>query len=56
MNPVLYGWLAGVSTLVSMLAFVGVIVWCYSGRRRTEYDQAARLPLEEDGDACAGGL
>ena len=48
MSQSLYGWIAGLSTLVSMLAFVGVVAWCYSRRRHADYAAAAQLPLEED--------
>jgi len=42
------GWIAAVSTIVSMLAVVGVVAWTMSGRRRADFEAAARLPLEED--------
>lgn len=28
--------------------FVGVLVWAYSGQRRRRFEEAARLPLEDD--------
>jgi cytochrome c oxidase cbb3-type subunit 4 len=43
-----FGHLSGVVTAVLMLAFIGVALWAWSGRRRTTYEAAARLPLEED--------
>jgi cytochrome c oxidase cbb3-type subunit 4 len=42
------GILRGLATVFAMLAFVGVSVWAYSRRRRPQFDEAARLPLEED--------
>jgi cytochrome c oxidase cbb3-type subunit IV len=48
MSPTLYGWVAGITTLASMLAFVGVVAWSFSRRRRVDFESAARLPLEED--------
>ncbi len=48
MSPTVYGWVAGISTLLSMIAFLGVVAWSYSRRRRSSFDAAARLPLEED--------
>ena len=48
MNESLYGWVAGISTLVSMIAFLGVVAFSYSRRRHEEYAKAALLPLEED--------
>jgi cbb3-type cytochrome oxidase subunit 3 len=54
MSQNVYGWVAGLSTLISMLAFIGVVGWSYSRRRAADYAAAARLPLEEDGDAATG--
>ena len=44
------GALRGLATLLALLAFVGVVWWAWSGRRRQTYEQAARMPLEEDSD------
>jgi cbb3-type cytochrome oxidase subunit 3 len=35
-------------TAVLMLAFIGIVVWAWSGKRRKSFDAAARLPLEDD--------
>jgi cytochrome c oxidase cbb3-type subunit 4 len=38
-------------TLVTVLAFasfVGIVIWAYSGRARRGFEEAARLPFEED--------
>jgi len=40
----------GVATVLAMLAFLFVVVWAWSRRRRDSFDAAARLPLEEDPD------
>ncbi len=45
------GILRGLSTVLAMLAFVGVAVWAWSRRRKDAFDQAARSPLEEDAPA-----
>lgn len=42
------GILRGITTLLAMLAFVGVAFWAYNRRRKEKFDEAARLPLEED--------
>jgi cytochrome c oxidase cbb3-type subunit IV len=49
--------LAGIVTIVSLLAFLAGVAWAYSGKRRREFDEAARLPLEDGrpGDADIGG-
>ncbi len=42
------GTLRGLATLFAMLGFIAVCVWAWSRRRRERFDDAARLPLEED--------
>jgi len=44
------GTLQGVATVLALLAFVGVVWWAWSGRQKQKFDQAARMPLEEDSD------
>ncbi len=40
--------LRGLFTLVLMVAFVAIVIWAWSGRRREDFEEAARLPLEDD--------
>lgn len=42
------GTLRGIATLAAMLGFIAVCAWAWSRRRRERFDEAARLPLEED--------
>lgn len=42
------GLLRGLGTVAAMIAFIGVSAWAWSSRRKTEFDAAAALPLEED--------
>ena len=35
-------------TVASFLAFVGIVVWAYSGGSKQRFDRAARSVLEED--------
>lgn len=35
-------------TVVSLLSFIGIIVWAYSRRNSDEFKQAAQLPFEQD--------
>ena len=37
-----------VATLVSFAAFIGIVVWAYSRRNATDFEEAARLPFEQD--------
>lgn len=41
------GILSGVVTAIAMLAFLGGTAWAYSSARKSEFDAAARLPLDE---------
>ena len=42
------GTLSGIVTAILLVLFVGVWVWAYSSRRKAQFSQAARMPLEED--------
>jgi len=35
-------------TVVSFVSFVGIIVWAYSRKNSSDFDQAAHLPFEQD--------
>ncbi len=35
-------------TLLSFVAFVGIAVWAYSSLPKKRFDEAARLPLDDD--------
>ncbi len=39
----------GLLTLVLMLAFVGVVIWAWSSKRKKDFEEASRLPLDENG-------
>ena len=54
MSTIVYGWVAGISTLVSMLTFRGVVAGSYSRRREVDFAAAAQLPLEEDAGIKSG--
>lgn len=47
--------LSSVVTVVWFLAFIGLCAWAWSGRRRKDFDAAARLPLEEIDERAADG-
>jgi cytochrome c oxidase cbb3-type subunit 4 len=40
-------------TVVMFLLFIGIVVWAWSAKRKRGFDEAARLPLEDDGTASA---
>jgi len=35
-------------TVASFLAFIGIVIWAYSGGRKQGFDRAARSVLEDD--------
>lgn len=35
-------------TVVSFVSFIGVVVWAYSRKNSSEFQQAAKLPFEQD--------
>lgn len=41
--------LYGLLTLLLLILFIGIVLWAYSSKRKEQFDEAARLPLE-DGD------
>jgi cytochrome c oxidase cbb3-type subunit 4 len=38
----------GVFTVVMLLLFVAICRWAWSKKRKSAFDEAARLPLEHD--------
>ncbi|MCG8433716.1 MAG: cbb3-type cytochrome c oxidase subunit 3 [Gammaproteobacteria bacterium] len=36
----------GLITLVLMVAFIGICFWAWSGKRKKDFAEAARLPLD----------
>jgi len=35
-------------TIGVLAIFIGIIIWAFSKGRKTDFDEAARLPLEDD--------
>ncbi len=35
-------------TVLAFVAFLGIVWWAYSDRRKKTYDEAAMLPLDDD--------
>ena len=40
--------LRSVITVVTLIMFVGIVFWAYSGRRRQAFDEAANLPFNDE--------
>jgi cytochrome c oxidase cbb3-type subunit IV len=43
------------TTVVTFAMFVVIVWWAYSGHRKQAYDEAARLPLDDDEHVVASG-
>lgn len=39
---------SGIVSLMLLVIFVGGWIWAWSPKRRTEFEAAARMPLEDD--------
>ena len=39
-------------TILAFAAFLGVVFWAFCLKRKTDFDAAARLPLEDDQPAA----
>jgi len=35
-------------TVLVFIVFIGIIFWAYSGKRKKDFDEAARLALDDD--------
>ena len=42
--------IAGIVTLLLLLAFLGGVAWAWSAKRKPQFDAAARLPLEDQSE------
>ena len=44
-----------VLTVVCFAVFIGIVAWAYSGGRRERFNEAARVPLLDDGSVSKVG-
>jgi len=47
--------LRSIVTVVSFLAFIGILFWVYSPAKARGFEEAAALPFREDDDMHSGG-
>jgi cytochrome c oxidase cbb3-type subunit 4 len=45
-----------VTTVVSFLAFLGIVAWAWSGRRRQAFEDAANAPFALPDDGAENGV
>jgi len=41
-------------TLALLVLFIGIVAWAWSGKRKSQFEAAARLPLDDDKILNAG--
>ncbi len=39
---------SGIFTAILLVAFIGLWFWAWSSRRKNDFSEASRLPLEDD--------
>ena len=42
------GLIHGLWTLAVFVIFIGIVAWAWSSKRKRAFEEAARLPLEDD--------
>lgn len=42
-------------TIVSLVIFVGIVIWAWSSHRKQAFDDAANLPFDSDDDINQSG-
>jgi cytochrome c oxidase cbb3-type subunit 4 len=47
--------LRSIITVVAFAAFIGIVLWAYSDRTKAAFEEAARLPFDDDEDRFGYG-
>ena len=42
--------IAGITTALLLATFLGGVAWAFSGKRKADFDAAARLPLDDQSE------
>ena len=48
-----YSDMSSLMTVVMMAVFIGIVLWAWSGKRREDFEAAARVPLDDDEPVAA---
>jgi cytochrome c oxidase cbb3-type subunit IV len=40
--------LRSIATVVSFITFIGILLWAYSRRNAADFEEASKLPFEQD--------
>ena len=43
-----FGLVQGIWTIIVLVVFVGIVIWAWSGKRKKHFDEAARIPFDEN--------
>lgn len=46
--------LRGISAIMVMVGFIGLVVWAYSKRQKASFDEAANLPFADEDSHNSG--
>ena len=49
------GTISGIVTAVFVIVFIGIVWWAYSGGNKQSFEDAGRLPFEEDNAPTSKG-
>ena len=50
----LYSFLGSATTVLAFVAFIGIVLWAFSGRRRRDFEEAANAPFALPDDVYDG--
>lgn len=43
-----YGLIHSIWTVMLLLLFIGIVIWAWSAKRKPGFEEAARLPLDDE--------
>jgi cytochrome c oxidase cbb3-type subunit 4 len=42
--------LSSIVTVISMVVFIGIIIWAFSARNKARFEKIARQPIDDDNE------
>ena len=48
-----YSFLSSLMTVMMVVIFLAITVWAYDGKRRAQFEEASRLPFDDDDTGAA---
>ena len=46
-----YNFFSSAMTVVMLVVFIGIVLWAWSGKRSAAFDEAARVPFDDEIEA-----